>query len=156
MQEGLFPFDHHVCGINTQCLHGLSAIPMPQFTPEHDLYILTKRVSRMILGYSGTQMSIEKLNEKLRPFLSAFQCWIKTTHSMSFRCFQYMGFITGNYSAPEHTICTSLKFYYYLSLNDKQIELNMKDHYNTDQFGLGYTIALHLLNTNINYDHYFN
>jgi hypothetical protein len=105
-------------------------------------------VSRMILEYSGTQMSIEKLDGTLKPFCPAtFQCQINTSHCVRFRCFQYLGLITDNSSAPEHIIRPSLEFYYHLGLNDKQIESNMKDHYDTGQFGLRYAMALYQLNT---------
>jgi hypothetical protein len=56
--------------------------------------------------------------------------------------FRYLGCITDKSSAPEHEIRSSLEFYYHLGLNDKQIESNMKDHYDTGQFGLGYATAL--------------
>ena len=130
-------------------------MPMPHLyytRTEHDLYMLaTWRVSRMILEYSRIQVLIENSTESSNHSAqcATFQlrCQINTSHCVRFWCFQYLGLITDTYSAPEHTIRPSLEFYYHLGLNDKQIESNMKDHYDTGQFGLGYAMALHQLNT---------
>ena len=56
--------------------------------------------------------------------------------------------------APEHTIRPSLEFYYHLGLNDIQIESNMKDHYDTDQYGLRYATMLSQFHTDLDNNHY--
>ena len=151
----LFSFDCHTRGVNVQRLCGLPVMPVPHFGMRQTM-ICVCWVSKIILEYSGThRMSIEKLDGTLKPFcLATFQCQINTSHCVRFWCFQYLGLITDNSSAPEHIIRPSLEFYYHLGLNDKQIESNMKDHYDTSQFGLGCAIAFHQLNTNIDHDHY--
>ena len=40
--------------------------------------------------------------------------------------------------APEDEIKETLKFYYHLNLNDPEIARQMKDHYDTQKYGLRY------------------
>lgn len=73
-------------------------------------------------------------------FLNRFEsCQISINHYVSGKPLCHtMSLLTILNIAPEDEIKETLKFYYHLNLNDPEIARQMKDHYDTQKYGLRY------------------